>query len=238
MVSGPSGLLTCLPSAAVRSTTSSNLRSCITKLFVLILVAVSQPAHAVDSSRTVLVVGDSLSAAFNLEPGQGWVDLLQGRLEAKGYGYRVVNASITGDTTTSGLGRLPRALKLHRPAIVLIELGGNDGLRATPIAVIRRNLTAMIRLARDAGARVVLAGMQMPPNYGQRYTSEFAALFPALAREQKVPLVGFILDGVALDRTLMQADGIHPTAAAQPRLLDNAWPVIEREIRALAASPP
>lgn len=184
------------------------------------------------------MVGDSLSAAFNLEPGQGWVDLLQGRLEAKGYGYRVVNASITGDTTTSGLGRLPRALKLHRPAIVLIELGGNDGLRATPIAVIRRNLTAMIRLARDAGARVVLAGMQMPPNYGQRYTSEFAALFPALAREQKVPLVGFILDGVALDRTLMQADGIHPTAAAQPRLLDNAWPVIEREIRALAASPP
>ncbi len=182
------------------------------------------------------MIGDSLSAGFNLEPGQGWVDLLQERLAAKGYGYRVVNASITGDTTTSGLGRLPRALTLHQPAIVLIELGGNDGLRATPIAVIRRNLVEMIRLTRAAGARVILAGMQMPPNYGQRYTSEFAALFAELAREQKVPLIGFILDGVALDRRLMQADGIHPTAAAQPKLLDNAWPALERELQALAAA--
>lgn len=203
---------------------------------ILVLAAALQPAHAAGPVRTLLVVGDSLSAGFGLEPGQGWVALLQDRLEAKGYGYRVVNASITGDTTTSGLGRLPRALNLHRPSIVVIELGGNDGLRGTPIGVIRDNLTAMIRLAREAGARVVLAGLQMPPNYGPRYTGEFAALYPELARRHGAALIGFILDGVALDMALMQADGIHPNAAAQARLLDNAWPAIEREIRALGAT--
>jgi len=194
-----------------------------------------QPAHATDPERTLLVVGDSLSAGFGLEPGQGWVALLQDRLEAQGYGYRVVNASISGDTTTGGLARLPRALQLHRPSIVLIELGGNDGLRATPVAVIRRNLAGMIRLARAAGARVVLAGLQMPPNYGPRYTAEFAALYPQLAESEQATLVEFILDGVALDPALMQPDGIHPNAAAQARILDNVWPAIESEVRALAA---
>lgn len=213
----------------------SEVRSCITKLFVLVLVfAWQQPAHANDTARTLLVVGDSLSAGFGLEPGQGWVELLQDRLEAKGYGYRVVNASISGDTTTGGLGRLPRALKVHRPSIVVIELGGNDGLRGTPIAVMRQNLGQMIRLAQEAGARVVLAGIQMPPNYGSRYTKEFAAVYPELARTHAVALVDFILDGVALDMGLMQADGIHPNAAAQPRVLDNAWPAIEKELRALS----
>lgn len=213
----------------------SEVRSCITKLFVLVLVfAWQQPAHANDTARTLLVVGDSLSAGFGLEPGQGWVELLQDRLEAKGYGYRVVNASISGDTTTGGLGRLPRALKVHRPSIVVIELGGNDGLRGTPIAVMRQNLGQMIRLAQAAGARVVLAGIQMPPNYGSRYTKEFAAVYPELARTHAVALVDFILDGVALDMSLMQADGIHPNAAAQPRVLDNAWPAIEKELRALS----
>lgn len=201
-------------------------------------MAAWQPAHAADPSRTLLVVGDSLSAGFGLEPDQNWVSLLQGRLDSKGYGYRVVNASISGDTTTGGLGRLPRALKLHQPSIVLIELGGNDGLRGTPIAVIRRNLTEMIRLSKQAGARVVLAGLQMPPNYGARYTADFAALYPELARGHKVALVDFILDGVALDPTKMQPDGIHPNAAGQPRLLDNAWPAIEKEIRAIAAGAP
>lgn len=211
------------------------MRSCITKLFVLVLVlAWQQPAHANDTARTLLVVGDSLSAGFGLEPGQGWVELLQDRLEAKGYGYRVVNASISGDTTTGGLGRLPRALKVHRPSIVVIELGGNDGLRGTPIAVMRQNLGQMIRLSQEAGARVVLAGIQMPPNYGSRYTTEFAAVYPELARTHAVALIDFILDGVALDMGLMQADGIHPNAAAQPRVLDNAWPAIEKELRALS----
>jgi acyl-CoA thioesterase-1 len=179
----------------------------------------------------LLVVGDSLSAGFGLEPGEGWVTLLQNRLDARGYGYRVVNASITGDTTTGGLGRLPRALKVHQPAVVLIELGGNDGLRGTPVAVIRDNLTEMIRLARAGGARVVVAGMQIPPNYGGRYTSEFAAVYPELAKEHDVALIPFMLDGIALNRRLMQDDGIHPNAAGQPKLLDNAWPVLERELR-------
>lgn len=200
----------------------------------MLVLAWQQPAHANDTARTLLVVGDSLSAGFGLEPGQGWVELLQDRLEAKGYGYRVVNASISGDTTTGGLGRLPRALKVHRPSIVVIELGGNDGLRGTPIAVMRQNLGQMIRLSQEAGARVVLAGIQMPPNYGSRYTTEFAAVYPELARTHAVALIDFILDGVALDMGLMQADGIHPNAAAQPRVLDNAWPAIEKELRALS----
>jgi acyl-CoA thioesterase-1 len=210
----------------------SEVRSCITKLFVLVLVAAWQPAHAANAARTLLVVGDSLSAGFGLEPGQGWVELLQDRLDAKGYGYRVVNASISGDTTTGGLGRLPRALKVHRPSIVVIELGGNDGLRGTPIAVMRQNLEQMIRLSREAGARVVLAGIQMPPNYGTRYTREFAAVYPALAKGEGVLLVDFILDGIALEPKLMQGDGIHPNAVAQPRILDNAWPALEKALGA------
>ncbi|CAG0944221.1 acyl-CoA thioesterase I [Gammaproteobacteria bacterium] len=198
------------------------------------LVAAWQPAQAADAARTLLVVGDSLSAGFGLEPGQGWVALLQDRLEARGYGYRVVNASTSGDTTTGGLGRLPRALKLHQPAIVIIELGGNDGLRATPVALIRDNLAAMTRMAQDAGARVILAGLQMPPNYGERYTASFAAIYPAVAKTTGAAVIGFFMKDVALDPAMMQADGIHPNAAGQSRLLDNAWPVIEREIRALS----
>jgi acyl-CoA thioesterase-1 len=207
------------------------LRSCITKLLVLILAAAWQPAYASDPARTLLVVGDSLSAGFGLEPDEGWVTLLQDRLAARGYGYRVVNASITGDTTTGGRGRLPRALKVHQPAVVVIELGGNDGLRGTPIAVIRDNLTEMITLGRAAGARVVLASMRLPPNYGGRYTAEFEAVYSDLARKHGVALIPFILDGVALDRRLMQADGVHPNAAGQSKILDNAWPVLEKELR-------
>jgi acyl-CoA thioesterase-1 len=144
----------------------------------------------------------------------------------------VVNASITGDTTTGGVSRLPRALRVHRPSIVLIELGGNDGLRGTPIAVIRDNLAKMIDMAQASGADVVLAGMLMPPNYGARYTEQFAAIYPQLARQHKVALIPFFMEGVALDPRAMQPDGIHPNAAGQPRLLDNAWPAIEKEIRA------
>lgn len=198
-------------------------------------MAALQSAHASDRARTLLIVGDSLSTGFGLEPGQDWATLLQDRLDAEGYGYRVVNASITGDTTTGGLGRLPRALKLHRPSIVLIELGGNDGLRGTPVDVIRDNLERMIRLSREAGARVVLAGMQMPPNYGQRYTEQFAAIFPQLAAKHGVALIDFILEGIALNGELMQPDGIHPNAAAQERLLENAWPALVQEIRAAGA---
>lgn len=206
----------------------------LTKLFkplVLVLIVAWPGAYAADRAQTLLIVGDSLSAGFGLEPGADWTTLLQHRLLSEGYGYRVVNASITGDTTTGGLARLPRALRIHQPSIVLIELGGNDGLRGTPIALIEDNLARMIRLARDAGARVILAGMQMPPNYGSRYVSEFAAVFPRLAAAHDVVLIDFILDGIALNRDLMQPDGIHPNAEAQARLLDNAWPAIESVIR-------
>lgn len=195
-------------------------------------MAACQSTFAADAGRTLLVIGDSLSAGFGLEPGQGWVALLQDRLEAEGYGYRVVNASITGDTTTGGVGRLPRALQLHQPAVVVIELGGNDGLRGTPIPVIRDNMAEMIRLAQQAQARVVLAGLKMPPNYGERYTSAFEAMYAELAARHGVALIGFFMDGVALNPRFMQPDGIHPNAAGQARLLENAWPVIEKQLRA------
>lgn len=182
----------------------------------------------------MLVVGDSLSAAFGIAQEESWVALLGERLRAKGYGYGVVNASITGDTTTGGLKRLPRALELHRPSVVIIELGGNDGLRGTPIAVMRDNLARMIELSRAAGARVVLAGMQIPTNYGGPYTRSFAAVYPELAKKYGTGLVAFFLDGVALDMKWFQADGIHPTAEAQPLLADNVWPVLVKELQALS----
>jgi acyl-CoA thioesterase-1 len=175
-------------------------------------------------SPTILVVGDSLSAGFGIRLEQGWVSLLQKKLQQEGYGHRVVNASASGETTGGALARLPRALGQHRPAVVILELGGNDGLRGLPAADIRGNFERMIRLARDAGARVLLLGMRMPPNYGPAYTQTFDAIYPGLAREYGLPLVPFLLDGIALDDTLMQDDGIHPNAAAQPRLLAAVWP--------------
>ncbi|MEO8445598.1 MAG: arylesterase, partial [Gammaproteobacteria bacterium] len=163
---------------------------------------------------------------------ESWVALLGERLRAKGYGYAVVNASITGDTTGGGLKRLPRTLKLHQPDIVIIELGGNDGLRGTPIAVMRRNLVGMIELSQAAGARVILAGMQIPTNYGGPYTRSFARVYPDLAKQYRTGLVEFFLAGIALDIRLFQADGIHPTAEAQSILVDNVWPVLEKELKA------
>ena len=201
---------------------------------LLLLLFVGSPRlEAAERGQTVLVVGDSLSAAFGIAQEESWVALLGERLRAKGYGYRVVNASITGDTTTGGVKRLPRALEVHQPAVVVIELGGNDGLRGTPIAVMGANLARMIELSRAAGARVVLAGMQIPTNYGGPYTRAFAAVYPELAQQYGIGLVPFILDGIALDISLFQADGIHPTAEAQQLLLDNVWPVLEKELKAI-----
>lgn len=170
------------------------------------------------------MLGDSLSAAYGLQPEQGWVTLLEKRLQAQGYGYRVVNASVSGETTSGGVQRLPRALSLHKPEIVIIELGGNDGLRGLPVATTRQNLTQAVRVAKQAGARVLLVGIQVPPNYGPRYTQQFAETFTSIAESEKVPLVPFLLEKVALNTQLMQSDGIHPTASAQPMLLDNIWP--------------
>ena len=172
------------------------------------------------------MVGDSLSAGYGIDIKQGWVTLLEQRLKAQGYGYRVVNASVSGETSAGARGRLQKLLELHRPSILILEIGANDGLRGLPIKQTRDNLTSMVQLTKTAGARVLIAGMQMPPNYGAKYTQEFAAVFVDVAREQQQALVPFFLDGVALDMQLIQADGLHPTAAAQPRLLDNVWPVL------------
>lgn len=176
---------------------------------------------------TALVVGDSISAAFGLETSQGWVHLLQQRLNDGEHDYRVVNASISGDTSAGGLARLPALLSEHEPDIVIIELGGNDGLRGQPPAQLKRNLAAMAEQAQQAGAKVLLLGMRMPPNLGQRYTSAFADAFDSLAMEQDLPYVPFLLEGVGGVQGMMQADRVHPTAQAQELMLDNVWPVLE-----------
>jgi acyl-CoA thioesterase-1 len=157
---------------------------------------------------------------------RGWVSLLQDRLETEGYEYRVVNASVSGDTTASALTRLPRALQRHRPAVVIVELGGNDGLRGLPVSTVTGNLDSIIASSRAAGAAVLLTGIRIPPNYGLQYTEQFEAIYPSLGEAYGIPVVPFLLDGVALDPALMQADGIHPNAAAQERLLDNVWPLL------------
>lgn len=176
---------------------------------------------------TLLVVGDSISAAFGLDTRQGWVSLLEQRLAERGHAHRVVNASISGDTSSGGRARLPRLLAEHEPDWVLIELGGNDGLRGLPTAQLRQNLQAMIEDSRNAGAQVMLLGMRLPPNYGVRYTRAFEQVFAELADEYRLPWVPFFLEGVGGVEGMMQADGIHPTAEAQGCLLDNLWPVLE-----------
>lgn len=174
-----------------------------------------------------MVLGDSLSAAHGIDRNKGWVSLLQKQLRIQGYAYRVVNASISGDTTAGGLSRLPAALSRFRAQIVIVELGGNDGLRGISINETRRNLGGIIATARQAGARVLLLGIRLPPNYGAEYTRRFAAIYSTLAKRYDVPLVPFLLQGIATNPKLMQADGIHPTAQAQPMMLDLVWPKLQ-----------
>ncbi|QVM93171.1 arylesterase [Pseudomonas entomophila] len=176
---------------------------------------------------TVLVVGDSISAGFGLDTREGWVELLQQRLKNEGFDDQVVNASISGDTSAGGRARLPALLVAHKPDLVVLELGGNDGLRGQPPQQLQQNLALMIDRAREAGARVVLLGMRLPPNYGVRYTSAFAQVYEQLATDKQVPLVPFFLEGVGGVPAMMQADGIHPAPVAQQRLLENAWPTIK-----------
>ena len=190
---------------------------------VLVLLCWAQGALA----GTVLVVGDSISAAFGLETSQGWVQLLQQRLDTENLDHRVVNASISGDTSAGGLARLPALLAEYDPEVVLIEVGGNDGLRGQSPKQLNRSLAAMVDLSRDADANVVLLGMRLPPNLGQRYTRAFEEAFDSLAAERNLPYVPFLLDGVGGVEGMMQADRIHPTASAQQQLLDNVWPVLE-----------
>jgi acyl-CoA thioesterase-1 len=187
---------------------------------------VAAPVTAPPAAPVILVWGDSLSAAHGIPRDAGWVGLLQRRLREKGYPHRVVNGSVTGETTSGGLARLPGALKQHRPALVLLELGGNDGLRGLPLAQLRANLAKHTQLSRAAGAQVLVFEMRMPPNYGVAYTEGFQQTFAAVAREQGATLVPFFLEAIATDPAQFLDDGIHPSAAAQPRLLDAVWPVL------------
>ncbi len=220
MVSAPSGLLTCLERFDALRTVS---RIAGAWALGMGLLTIGLQSALAAQGRTILVFGDSLSAAYGLRAEQGWAALLQKRLEAQGYGYRIVNASISGETTSGGLQRLPRALRLDHPAIVLLELGANDGLRGLPLALVRGNLERLIQLSEQAGARVLLLGIRLPPNYGPRYADEFAAVYPELARQFHIPLVPFLLARVALKADLMQSDGLHPDAAGEPIVLDNVW---------------
>ena len=183
--------------------------------------------NAVASDRTILVFGDSLSAAYGIRPEQGWVALLTQRLQAQGYGYQIVNASVSGETTSGGLQRLPRALQLHQPGIVVLELGANDALRGLPLSGTRANLAQMVRLSQEAGARVLLVGIRIPPNYGPRYTEEFESVFPELAKQYHLRLVPFLLQDVALNPARMQEDGMHPNAAGEAPILDTVWPYLK-----------
>jgi acyl-CoA thioesterase-1 len=198
-------------------------------LSVGLLLASAVPAAATPAAKpapAILVVGDSISAGYGLAADEGWVALLQRRLKSQGYGYRVVNASVSGETTTGGLARLPRALAVHRPQVVVIELGGNDGLRGLPLETSRANLERMIVLSKEAGARVLLLGMKIPPNYGAKYSRGFEKVFSDLARRHKLAFEPFFLSKIALEPGMIQADGLHPTAKAQPAMLDTMWPAL------------
>jgi len=192
----------------------------------LVLAAAATPARSAEPP-VILVLGDSLSAGYGLAPGQGWVALLQQRLKQEGYGHRVVNASVTGETTDGGLARIDRALAVHKPGIVILELGGNDGLRGLPVSRVEANLGLLITKSRAQGADVLLLTVQMPSNYGPQYTSAFRKVFDDLRARYQVPVAALMSPAVALDLDYFQADGIHPNARAQPLLLDNVWPRLE-----------
>lgn len=201
---------------------------------LLLIVMTLLPATSF-AAPVILVYGDSLSASYGIPRDKSWTHLLQQRLAQSGYPHIIANASISGETTSGGLSRIEKALLDHRPAVVVLELGANDGLRGLPVTDMRRNLTAIIETCRRHKANVLLIGMQIPPNYGPRYTQDFLETYPALAKKFHLPLLEFMLDGIAGHRELIQEDGLHPTAAAQPMLLDNLWsklqPLLEKSIK-------
>lgn len=197
------------------------------KILCALLLMAALPAGAA-STPTIVVLGDSLSAAHGMQLVQGWVALLDQKINRQGYRYTLVNASIGGDTTSGGLRRLPGLLSRHKPEIVIIELGGNDGLRALSVKAMQDNLVAMVEQSQAAGAKVLLLGMRIPSNYGPDYTQAFHATYPAVAQQTGAALVDFFLQPVALQRDYFQADGIHPNAQAQPVLLEHVWPRLKR----------
>lgn len=201
------------------------VRAAMRSLLVVALVLAATNAYS--ASKTVLVLGDSLSAEYGIARNSGWVSLLQERLKSEKLSAVVVNASISGETTSGGAARLPALLNKHKPDIVIIELGANDGLRGLSFSSIESNLHTMIKAAKNAKAQVLLVGMRLPPNYGPDYTERFHALFGKVAKAANVPLVPFFLEGVATRDDLFQPDRIHPTAAAHPLMLDNVWPKLK-----------
>jgi acyl-CoA thioesterase-1 len=203
-------------------------RFCAALAATTTLAAVARADAASAAAPVILILGDSISAAYGLPQGVGWTDLLQQRLDARKRDFRVVNASISGDTTAGGRSRLPALLARHKPAIVVIELGGNDGLRGGSIASTRDNLFAMVKAAKAAGARPMIVGMRLPPNYGPAYTRQFESVFAEVAKAEGAPLVPFFFEGFGDDADAFQADRIHPTEATQAKLLDNVWPTLER----------
>lgn len=196
----------------------------ITSIVFGSVLAVNSTAYAVNKTpATILVLGDSLSGAYGLDTDEGWVVLLQQQLTGQGYEYDVINASVSGDTTRTGLGRLESALDAHHPVIVIVALGGNDGLRGLPFSEIENSLENIIRLCKQQGAQMLLVGVRLPPNYGPAYNQKFAELYQRLADSYQLPLVARMLDKVAENREWMQADGMHPKAEAQPQVMKNIW---------------
>lgn len=200
----------------------------VSVMTVICLSLIPFQVRAENEPPTILILGDSISAAYNMEISQSWPSLLQDRLQQDGYAYEVFNSSISGETTQGGITRLPRLLEKHQPGIVVIELGGNDGLRGLPIEVTQQNLSSMIELSQQAGARVVLAEMRIPPNYGRSYTEKFNQTYTTLEESFGVTLLPFILQDIALEPGMMQADGIHPSIEAQPVILDKVWAVLSQ----------
>lgn len=201
------------------------------RFLLLCLSLLLLPQGYAATTKTVLVYGDSLSAGYGIPQDLNWVSLLARRLREEGADYKVVNASVSGETTAGGAQRIDAALRAHRPSVVVLELGANDGLRGQPIEVMRRNLEAMIDASRRAGARVLLIGMRLPPNYGRSYTEKFHQTYLDLARKHRVPVVPFLFEGFAENRQYFQGDAVHPTAQAQPVMLETVWPALKPLLR-------
>jgi acyl-CoA thioesterase I len=215
---------------------NSRLFSAFKKLFQLSVVSAALVAMPAAEANTIVVYGDSLSAAYNIEQDEGWVALLQQRLNKqnlskKKLNYQVINASISGETTSGGLSRFADMLKTQKPNIVILELGGNDGLRGLSASDTYKNLDSMIQQAKAKNATVLLLGMKIPPNYGLKYSRQFSDNYQNLAKKHQLKLVSFFLEGVAGNQDLIQADGLHPTAAAQPKMLENIWPILVKMLK-------
>lgn len=201
------------------------LKTALVSVCFLGFVAWASPANA--ENPKILIVGDSLSAAYGIPQQQGWAALLQKKLQLKNYRYDVVNASMSGETTSGGVSRITAALQQTKPVVVILELGANDGLRGLPIQEMTTNLSSIIQQSKKSGAKVLLIGMQIPPNYGPKYSAAFSQSYPQLSHEHKISLVKFMLNNVATHPNLMQADGLHPNVLGQPIILENIWPQLK-----------